>query len=88
MYPSNSSNSRLSRLQCLDNNLLAAVYYNAQLSRGSTCSFQSPFGSQGRGCDPLLILSSAMCFPGLQHRIYGNKIGYKILDINPVLPLG
>ncbi|XP_052277848.1 uncharacterized protein LOC127876560 isoform X1 [Dreissena polymorpha] len=88
MYPSNSSNSRLSRLQCLDNNLLAAVYYNAQLSCGSTCSFKSPFGSQGRGCDPLLILPSAMCFPGLQHRIYGNKIRYRILDINPVLPLG
>ncbi|KAH3751398.1 hypothetical protein DPMN_185954 [Dreissena polymorpha] len=48
----------------------------------------NPFGSQGLGCDPLHIMPSAMFLPGQQHRIYGDKIGYRILDVNPVYPLG
>ncbi|KAH3733226.1 hypothetical protein DPMN_039651 [Dreissena polymorpha] len=29
-----------------------------------------------------------MCCPGLQHRIYGDTIRYRILDVNPVPILG
>ncbi|KAH3750641.1 hypothetical protein DPMN_185169 [Dreissena polymorpha] len=29
-----------------------------------------------------------MCCPGLQHRIYGNTIRYRIRDVNPVPILG